>query len=160
MLADLTRTADTFAPLETGGVLLGYWVHAPGEGPRAAEAVVTAWVGPGPRAVHRRRFFSPDHLFQEQEIARLYSASGRLSTYIGDWHTHPGGPGSLSSRDRMALRRIATAPAARAPSPVMIVLADGAPWLPCAWLAVPGRSKWWPATLPDVAALRIREYDM
>lgn len=159
VLADLARSADTFAPLETGGVLLGYWVHAPSGTTCEAEAVVTAQIGPGPRAVHRERSFSPDHVYQEEEIARLYHESGRRWNYIGDWHTHPSGPGSLSGRDKATLRRIATTPAARAPFPVMIVLASGAPWVPCAWLAMTSRHRWWSRKPLEVTALRLREYD-
>ena len=33
---------------------------------------------------------------QEQEIGRVYTASGRCTTYVGDWHSHPGGSLYLS----------------------------------------------------------------
>ena len=41
----------------------------------------------------------PDHEYQEQEIARVYATSGRCTTYVGDWHSHPGGALYLSRTD-------------------------------------------------------------
>jgi len=31
--------------------------------------------------------FLPDATYQENEIARIYEDSIRISTYLGDWHT-------------------------------------------------------------------------
>lgn len=91
--------------------------------PASARTVVCESVGPGPRAVHRRTRFLPDHQYHEQEAARIYLASGRIVSYLGDWHSHPRGSLALSVTDRRTLGRIARAPAARAPQPIMIVLA-------------------------------------
>lgn len=102
-------------PLETGGVLVGY---VTAQGP-----VVTAMVGPGGNAEFRRRRFSPDSSFQEQQIAALYESSGRIHTYLGDWHTHPDGIATPSWLDRRTLRRIARSPSARAPEPAMAIFA-------------------------------------
>src|SRR5690606_33938556 len=91
--------------------------------------VVRASVGPGPRAVHRRRGFVPDHVYHELETARIYADSGRVWSYLGDWHSHPSGTLVLSRTDRRTLARIARAPDARVPKPLMIVLA-GVPMNP------------------------------
>jgi integrative and conjugative element protein (TIGR02256 family) len=115
------------APWETGGVLLGYW------SPVGDEPVVTSYIGPGPNAVHQRYRFLPDHCFHLTEIARQYEASGRRLTYLGDWHTHPGGGGGLSELDSKTLLQIARKPAARAPRPLMVVLAPGPCWSIHAW---------------------------
>lgn len=125
LLLDLARQANHHAPRETGGVLLGYVA--------TDNAVVTDALGPGPGARHRRFRFVPDTDYQEAEIARRYEASGRLHIYLGDWHSHPRGRSALSLLDRHTLRRIADAPHARIPSPIMLVLARGDPWLPAAW---------------------------
>src|SRR2546425_707963 len=79
MLAEAERTL----PNETGGVLIGYWAVP------FREVVLTAVVGPGPQALHDTDIFIPDPEYQEAEIARCYEESGRLHTYLGDWHTHP-----------------------------------------------------------------------
>lgn len=114
-VADLLAEADWHQGEETGGLLLGY---------RNDGAVVISEVlGPGPCAEHGRFTFRPDADWQRQQVARIYTASGRITTYLGDWHTHPGGTTTLSRRDTRTIRGIARATAARQPQPLMAVLA-------------------------------------
>lgn len=102
------------APLETGGVLLGW---------RTTEHIcVTDIVGPGPGASHARDSFVPDAEWQSEEVARLYAESGRRLAYLGDWHTHPGGTSNPSLRDQQTLSAIARHAPARCPQPIMIIL--------------------------------------
>ena len=115
----LVEEATRAYPFETGGVLMGY------ADPSDTELVVTALVGPGPGAAHRRTSFVPDHAFHDAEVARLYRESHRRWTYLGDWHSHPAGESSLSRTDRRTLAHIAGDPGARAPRPLMLVLAGG-----------------------------------
>lgn len=122
----LVTTAQAYAPNETGGVLVGY-----SDG-LSLNLVVEHIIGPGPRAFHNRYGFTPDHEYQEQEIARLYRESGRVSTYLGDWHSHPGGGLYLSVTDRKTLRRIAMAKEARVQKPLMAVI-GGANWELAIW---------------------------
>lgn len=121
--------ADAFTPLETGGVLAGYWAN-----PR--EAVVVAASGPGPSAVHETHRFVPDTEHQEAWLDDRYAQSNRVEAYLGDWHTHPGcSVASLSWTDRATARRIASSPEARAPHPLTIILTGTAPpWLPAVWV--------------------------
>jgi integrative and conjugative element protein (TIGR02256 family) len=119
--------AETWAPLETGGALLGYWAAAT-NGP-----VVTHFVGPGPRASHSPNRFEPDYDYQNAEIARRYSASGRRLHYLGDWHSHPDGSGYLSDKDRATFLTIAQSKEARAARPIMVVLAGKDRWAISAW---------------------------
>lgn len=154
----MTREADRVSPSETGGVLMGYWTQSP-TGDVGGEGAVAAVIGPGPRAVHRKWAFVPDHEYQEAEIERIYEACGRRWTYLGDWHTHPDGPALLSNRDRTTLRRIATAEDARAPHPVMVLLAGGRPWRPCAWAAHVGPSRLWRPRALVTRPLHLRPFD-
>ncbi len=102
---------------------MGYRARDSGE----VVVVVEEAIGPGPAAEHERRSFLPDADWQRAEVARLYHASGRMCTYLGDWHTHPeGGRLRPSSLDRRAARTIARAPSARAPLPLMLIVAPGA----------------------------------
>jgi integrative and conjugative element protein (TIGR02256 family) len=88
------------APWEVGGWLLGYWT-----GDETA-LVVTHATPPGPRGTpfgvrisgrgHRARFDA------------AWEASGGHVTFLGDWHTHPGGAPLPSERDRSALELLAT----------------------------------------------------
>jgi integrative and conjugative element protein (TIGR02256 family) len=102
-------------PLETGGILMGF---------EADECLyVTAVIGPGPKAVHRRRSFLPDAEWQTERVAEVYANSGRTAGYLGDWHTHPRGSTRASFTDILAARSIARYAPARCPSPVMVILA-------------------------------------
>ncbi len=118
-LDEVRRHARDRHPLETGGLLLGWTDDATGD------AVVAAIVGPGPAAKHGRTSFLPDHDWQRAELARRYAGSGRVHVYLGDWHTHPNGSGRPSGRDRRTLASIAAAPLARAPRPLLAIVAHG-----------------------------------
>lgn len=122
MRAEATRSAG----LETGGVLMGY-----ADDPDTI--VITDVVGPGPRAIHLRTSFAPDLDYQERSIARVYKQSKRRTTYLGDWHSHPGGSSRLSSTDRRTLRRIRDHADARLPEPLMAVLYGRDPWTLAIW---------------------------
>jgi integrative and conjugative element protein (TIGR02256 family) len=114
-LAHMAEQGESSMPKETGGVLMGYWASHNG-------VVITHIIGPGPNARHGRYSFHPDVEFHDREIARVYRDSGRISTYLGDWHTHPHGGNSMSQRDRKTLMNIACAPEARAATPLMAIL--------------------------------------
>jgi integrative and conjugative element protein (TIGR02256 family) len=120
-LRELSREAAQRTPLETGGLLLGYW----SSGPNGEEVLVEDIIGPGPEAQHERRRFTPDAHWQCQQLATAYASSGRITTYLGDWHSHPGGSPTPSRRDRKTARAIAKSPAARAPRPLMLILGEG-----------------------------------
>ncbi|MHA7146475.1 Mov34/MPN/PAD-1 family protein [Arthrobacter sp. TmT3-37] len=114
ILERLFHEAAEFAPLETGGVLLGW--RSPGH------ICVTRIVGPGPGARHHKMSFDPDTKWQAEQIAQLYADSGRRLSYLGDWHTHPGATPNPSARDRQTLRTIARHPPARCPQPLMVII--------------------------------------
>jgi len=111
---ELEDEAKRFHPLETGGILVGYFSDH-------GTPVVYAVVGPGPGAVHRRLRFTPDHAWQCHQLDMLFEQSDGLWTYIGDWHTHPDGVPQMSWLDRRTLRSIAKHPDARTPRPVMLI---------------------------------------
>ena len=136
----LAAEANDKHPLETGGVLLGYRTDD------EQHLVVTHVVGPGPRAVHAKDRYVPDHAHHTSEVARLHAATSRGIDYLGDWHTHPGAAPYMSRKDAATLRRIAAAKAARAPRPVMLILGRGPDWELAAWLGeLPPRCVWRPA---------------
>jgi len=150
ILDTMLREANNAAPFETGGVLLGYRT-----GPKD-ETVVTHSVGAGPDATRESSRFVPDYDFQEMEIARIYENSGRVLSYLGDWHSHPQGSEHLSRKDILTLRRIATSVDARVPSPIMLVLAGGPEWSVAGWQGRIVRRLWW-KTLA-VAPLAVRTF--
>ncbi len=132
-LAKMLEEAKHKLPDETGGVLLGYWSE------QFDEAVITHITGPGPNAIHHPNNFTPDSDYQETEIAKHYEESGRLHTYLGDWHTHPRGKVLLSDTDRRTLRRIAAYKDARLPIPLMAILGGVSEWLLKFWCFEPTR---------------------
>ena len=143
--------ADALFPLETGGVLMGYWASDD-------LAVVSAMIGPGPAAVHRSHSFEPDLEWQHGQIATHYFASGRRETYLGDWHTHPHAQsGSLSRHDRQVIRTIIRTPEARAKRPLMAIF-HGTPreWGLTIWLGTTTRT-WFGMTRLSVIPLRRRQ---
>lgn len=122
ILGKMLEEARAKLPDETGGVILGYWNK------QFDEAVVTNVTGPGPMAIHEPYSFTPDKEYQDAEIEKHYEESDMLHTYMGDWHTHPGGKVALSSTDRRTLRRIATYKKARLPIPLMAILGGVSDW--------------------------------
>jgi integrative and conjugative element protein (TIGR02256 family) len=135
LLAEAEAWANAWAPLEVGGILAGYI--------QGAEGVVTHLVGPGTRATHTRASFLPDHTYHVDEVARIYRETEGVSTYLGDWHTHPDGLPRLSPTDRKTLRNIATDPEARCPEPLMMILAGSrARWEPVIFQQPTKRQVW------------------
>lgn len=148
----MTLEAKRTDPLETGGVLLGYWADT-------GEVVVASVVGPGPAAVHRRDRFLPDHAYQEREVALAYRESGRRITYLGDWHSHPSGLGTLSRRDRVTLRRIGNNPGARAPRPLMAIVTSRVKWDLSVWHGELRKFAWWPGSSLRLTTLQVIVYE-
>ena len=138
----MSTDADDAAPNETGGALMGY---ASEDG-----VVVTEVINAGPKAVRTPTRFIPDEEYQLAQIATVYERSGRIHTYIGDWHSHPGGLSAYSRIDRSALTVVSGSSDARCEEPVMIILGGEPPWTVMAWRYDPGR---W---LQKVNAMRLR----
>lgn len=113
--AILTETADK-SPLETGGMLLGYC------GQERTDVVITEATGPGPNARHRRYTFTPDGRWQQRRLAEAYEASGRVTTFLGDWHSHPGGQPLPSARDLKTARKVSRHKNARTPYPTTLIV--------------------------------------
>jgi integrative and conjugative element protein (TIGR02256 family) len=113
----IVETAAGHAPRETGGVVLGY------ETADADALVITHTIGGGPEAMRSRSEFVPDGRWQEGEIARIYRDSSRRATYLGDWHSHPAGVAAPSRKDQRTAARIAAHGEARAPRPLMLIVA-------------------------------------
>ncbi|WP_419696002.1 Mov34/MPN/PAD-1 family protein [Mesorhizobium muleiense] len=126
---DMQTEADIWFDLETGGTFMGYWAEN-------NVAVVTAMIPAGPQASHERSSFLPDQSWQQAEIAKHYERSGRLDTYLGDWHTHPNAVSNrLSWTDRACLKTIIRTPTARNRKPLMLLMC-GKPneWFLHPWL--------------------------
>lgn len=107
--------ADKHAPRETGGMLLGYNADN-------GDTVATTIIGPGPRAKHRRFGFVPDPDYQQSLLEEHFYATNGRETYLGDWHTHPGGSAHLSFTDKRTLARIARTETSGTSYPIMAII--------------------------------------
>ena len=125
LVRELILQAERWSPQETGGVLLGVADDT--------NVWVEEVVGPGPNALHGKSRFVPDAVYQEEQIAAAYARSGRRSSYLGDWHTHPGQSVLMSRRDRRTLRSIARWQPSRQPRPVMAILGGAGEWKMIVW---------------------------
>lgn len=105
---------SVWTPKETGGILMGYRIKN--------QLWITDIVGPGPNAKHEYFSYSPDNDFHEEEMARIYKSSGRVHTYIGDWHTHPKSSAYLSDRDKKTMKNISGNVPSRLPEPLMLIM--------------------------------------
>jgi integrative and conjugative element protein (TIGR02256 family) len=114
LLAQITEQGEHHAPLETGGMLLG-WRHE-----RAI--VVTSQIPAGPGAKRSQQSFTPDGDWQQRRLDEAYEQSGRTVTYLGDWHSHPRGSGHPSPIDRKTAAAVAAEPMARTCAPVTMIL--------------------------------------
>lgn len=108
--------ASDYAPDETGGMLVGYWSDT-------GDAVITATIQGGPSALRRPSRFVPDGLWQQERLDEIYLQSGRVHTYLGDWHSHPLGSLRPSGRDRDTAKKVAKSTEARAPQPLTLIAA-------------------------------------
>ena len=87
------------APWEIGGWLLGY---SAGHG---TQLVVSHPTPPGPIGTpFGVRISSRGH---HRRFDAAWEAAGGEVTYLGDWHTHPGGPAAPSEQDAKAMRQLA-----------------------------------------------------
>jgi len=121
-------------PLETGGIIMGYWGSA-------NEVVITKAIGPGPGARHKRYSFEPDYKYQLEKVTEVYNRSGYTETYLGDWHVHPGASAYLSGTDIQTIHRIANYKKARQPNPIMMILGT-APFGLKAWMCERKKNGW------------------
>ena len=153
--AQILAEAEFRAPLETGGILMGYFTIPLNQ---FRDLVITDLIGPGPDAAHHRLSFEPDHDWQVLRLAEIYARSGRTAKYVGDWHTHPEGQPVPSIRDKNTLELISRHQPARCPEPIMLIA--GNPLGSSIWKLRTyshERSPWRPAATPVSVPLRFSE---
>lgn len=137
VLKFLKVEASAKTPLETGGILMGYFGQ-PGNIP------VIMWAtGAGPQSIHKRDYYKPDAEFDESQIALLYEKTGRQIVYLGDWHTHLVPCTCLSFRDKCTLRRIAKCKSARVEMPLMLILSYDDQWYVTVWQGRLHKNRFW-----------------
>ncbi len=112
---ELFDETNRWLPLETGGMLLGYKDinH---------DIIITNLIDSGPEAVHKKKSFIPDGNYQQSELNKIYKESNSITTYLGDWHSHPLDHAYMSWLDRKTIKKIAKTETAREPNPIFIII--------------------------------------
>lgn len=120
-------------PLETGGMLLGYQA-----GP--CEFVVQEMTCAGDAAEHSQNSFFPDYENDVKIISECYRRSKGITTYLGDWHSHPHQRfGALSRKDIGVLRTISSFKPARNRRPFsMLIYGEATFSFSSIWIFEPG----------------------
>lgn len=108
----MQRESSAWYPRETGGVVAGYV--------EGAVAYIRHAVGPGPRAVHRRRSFCRDSEYAEEQVNAIYERSHGLYDYLGEWHSHARTQGP-SPIDTGSMLRISRTEEYGRPDPLLII---------------------------------------
>lgn len=108
---------------ETGGILLG----------RTSKDGVLEVVKaspPGPRAVHRRFYFSRDTKFLQRWLDEEYSRSDGAHDYVGEWHVHRALDAPPSCVDKRSLWRIAKRANYATSEPILLIAEEAPPQRP------------------------------
>jgi integrative and conjugative element protein (TIGR02256 family) len=121
VLETIVHQAAAAVPLETGGMLIGY--ADPDDDTRLE---IIGLIDAGPAAVRKRHRFVPDGPWQCAQLAKRYAESGRIHTFIGDWHSHPGGTCTPSWRDRRTAVKVGAHTDSRMPRPLTLITAGTA----------------------------------
>ncbi len=137
MRTEARRGARVRAPrVETGGSLLG--------GFDAAAGVV--WVdeatGPPPDSLLSEVHFQHGTIGVEERLDARRTATARVTTFVGMWHTHPYGPAAPSPTDEEGMRELVL-PVAKAPPRALLLIAGGQPQRWQAWLAGDAGPDWY-----------------
>jgi integrative and conjugative element protein (TIGR02256 family) len=104
---------------ETGGILVGT---------RAGDVVTIARVSPpGPRAVHRRFWFSRDTGFLQRWLDEEYDRTDGVVDYVGEWHVHPQLDTPPSCIDRRSLWKIARKSNYATDHPILLIVENEPP---------------------------------
>lgn len=105
---------------ETGGILLGF------DDSDGGRFWVTEASTAGPAAERSAIGFRRDLAFVSEVAERAFAVDG--SQWIGDWHTHPGGPPAPSAKDLASWRRAVAESDLEVFLAVILVAGEGGDW--------------------------------
>ncbi len=128
MRAEARRGARARTPrVETGGSLLG------GFDPAAEVVWVDEATGPPPDSLLSQVHFQHGTTGVEDHLTARRTATARVTTFAGLWHTHPYGPAAPSPTDEQGMHDLVL-PIATAPPRALLLIAGGQPERWRAWL--------------------------
>ena len=100
-------------PLETGGVLIGYY------NAEHDTAIITRATAPPPDSQSGQTRFRRGTQKLNDMLARLWR---KQEYYLGEWHYHPGGVARPSATDTRQMQEIAKDYDAHCPEPILVVI--------------------------------------
>lgn len=101
VVATIRTASNRYHPLETGGFLIGLR-----RGPHIEVTGLTQQTAGDVATCVTFERIAPTH---REKINRAWRDSLEMETVVGDWHSHPEGPGYPSPTDRRAWRKLAAA---------------------------------------------------
>lgn len=117
--------AAQFAPLETGGLVLGRYTA------RRSVLTVTCFLPPPPDSLHGRTDFVRGVAGLQEEVADARDVDPSVYA-VGEWHTHPGGDPTPSRTDHAHMKRFAWRGLYGCRTPLLLIVGGGAgpnaPW--------------------------------
>jgi len=114
MLSRVLELSRQASPLETGGILTGFYTDAHNL------AVVTQATGAPRDSESGRTFFVRGTAGLQRWLNRLWRKERRF--YLGDWHSHPGEVPHPSPTDEVQLEEIAGGESRKCPEPVLLLV--------------------------------------
>ena len=123
----VTRLGDN--GMETGGVLLGQIDDA------CRVVWVSAVTGPPPDSELSPHHFKLGTQGVAEYLAGQEAASGGSLRFVGTWHTHPGAPHAMPSRDDDTAMSELVSPVEPAPHRALLLILAGAPRRWSTWLS-------------------------
>ena len=115
LLTQMLRQCRESLPAETGGILAGYYTRD------LRTAVVTDLLAPPQDSTEDRARFVRGSRGLVDRFKQLWQKPRRVY-YLGEWHSHPGGPRSPSGNDRDSMLAIARTPSEKCPEPILLVV--------------------------------------
>lgn len=116
--ATIRRQAVELSLRETGGPLFGY-ESADGD------LVICEAYGPGPRAKRAQFRLVADMQHTQKLIDEVHRRTDGVLSYLGDWHTHPGGRPAPSGTDARTLAALAQDDGMAFARPVALIVVTG-----------------------------------
>jgi integrative and conjugative element protein (TIGR02256 family) len=114
VLEKIKLESSLFLMRETGGIIIGYRT-------KGLDIIITHVSGPGPKAIHSLYNFDIDHEYAQQALDHIFAETEGGLSFLGDWHTHPLMSTSLSGRDKITLKDIASNESFMCEKPLAIV---------------------------------------
>lgn len=118
--AGLGAHVESMPGKETGGILIG---HATEPG----VLVITKVSPPGPKAIHKRYYFSRDTQFLQRWLDEEHDRSDGADDYAGEWHVHCALDAPPSLVDRRSLWRIARGANYSTDEPTLLIVEEAPP---------------------------------